>query len=158
VFIATVFSGCTWFSGGDVRLAKALTVTNNTVRYVVASQLPEGPLRELGEQLTTAVANGQSIKSTLDQIAVSDDPYGRAITTALCTGLDSLANRFDPNTQAEPTEQSWDAFMVAQVKVILPRNPVSLVENAVNRFTTAADLAQFQPQVAAKYLQYCLRR
>ena len=158
--IAAFGSGCALLSAGDdsARLGKALQVTNNTVRYVVVTQLPEGALRDLGEELSTAVANGQSIKSTLDQLAVSEDPYGYAITTAFCTGLDLLANGFDPETEAPPTHESWTDFLKAQVKVILPNNPVALVENAVDRFSTAADLSQFQPQVAVRYLQYCFRR
>jgi hypothetical protein len=139
------------------RGARILKVTNNTFKYVVVPNLPDGSLRRLGEELTAAVDARQSLKPTLDRIAASDDPYGEAIASAVCTGLGQVA-QVDESSQNQPTSTSWDRFLIAQVRALLPGNPIDAADAAVRRFTNTANLAEINPRVAQFYFQECARR
>jgi hypothetical protein len=152
-------SGCNWFSSADegARTIQILKVTNNTFDYVVVGNLTDGSLKQLGSEFTAAVDQQLSIKPVLDRVAASDDPYGEAIASATCTGLQQVASS-DETAGAQPTDASWERFLINQVHVLLPANPVNRANAAVKRFTTTADLASINPRLAAFYFRECSRR
>lgn len=149
--------GCI-FTGADdaARATRTLRTTNNTFRYLVVANLPDGSLRQLGQEFTNAVDQGLELKPTLDRIAASDDPYGEAIASAICTGLTQVAAADE--TDPPPTSTSWETFLIEQVHILLPNNPAAVADAAVKRFTTTADLASINPRAAGIYFQECSRR
>jgi hypothetical protein len=130
-------------------------VVNNTTRFAITTHAPPGALHDLGLSITEAIDQGTSIKATLDRIAVSDDPYGKALASAMCTGLGQLAQyENDPNAQPA-TQETWRGFLIAQVKVLLPNNPLVLIQTKVGQLTSTASLAQINPRLAATYFREC---
>ena len=59
---------------------------------------------------------------------------------------------------ADPSSASWEQFLLDQVHILLPNNPLNRVNAAVQRFTTTAELALINPRLAGVYFQECSRR
>jgi hypothetical protein len=154
-------SGC-GASSGEVktagqtgeRIIRGIEATNNTLKYAIPSGVTAGSLHLLGSDFNDAVAKGLPISKILNKVAASDDPYGQAIASSVCFGLGQVASMDDDE---KPTQEGWEAFLIKQVNLLLPTNPVAKVQAAVKRFTTTADLAQINPRLATTYYQECSR-
>jgi hypothetical protein len=159
VVFSLAATGCIGGSGGkqaaEEIAPRLFKVFNNTVRFAIETHVQPGALHDLGLTFSHEVDSGQSINRTLDSIAASDDPYGLALTKAMCIGLGQVAShQNDPNPQPA-TQQTWQDFLVSQVKVLLPNNPLFVIQTKVDQLNTTASLATVNPRLAAAYYQEC---
>jgi hypothetical protein len=90
-------------------------------------------------------------------MAAAEDPYGKAITSAICTGLGKIA---DPNAGADDpsitTPESWHTFFINELsQVILKSTPLKAITAKVDSVTNAANLATINPRLAYTYYREC---
>jgi len=149
--------GCNWGQTAkeSEQLPAVLRVLNNTAKFTFATHVAPGQFHDLGLAVTEAIKNGDSLATDLNKIAASEDPYGKALASAMCTGLGELADN-ENDSAPPPSQEDWRTFLVAQIHVLLPNNLLALVQAKVNQFLATADLALIDPRLAATYYQECL--
>jgi hypothetical protein len=152
-------AGCGGGGGGDVEqapevIATVLKAISAGLHFGVETHVSPGALHDLGLALSESINNGAEIKTTLDRIAASDDPYGEAISQAICIGLGQVAQQ-PPDTTASP--ETWDQFLEQEVEILLPDNPVSVIRAKLNQLNTTTSLAEVNPRLAADYYNMCVR-
>jgi hypothetical protein len=135
-----------------IKLAKA---SSETIVYVARTHPSPGSLDEVAVAFGETLGDELAIQSTLDRIAASDDPYGEAIATAVCSGLAQVATYEDEDDAEAPDTQSWEEFLTGQVASLLPFQPLSVVRSKVQLFNNAASLAEISPHAAVRYVQMC---
>ena len=136
-------------AGVECNSSTTLKATSNAVRYYAHTRPPSSTLYDVGLLVSDSIEGSVTVRETLDRIAVSDEPYGAALATAICTGMENL--RTDNQTASD---EDWNSFLVAEVETLLPGT--ALIETKVDQFTTAANLAQVNPQLARAYYQECI--
>ena len=126
-------------AGTTIFRQRVLKVTTNTIRFAAQAH-PESTWASVAKEFADSLDHQRSIRSALDRMAATDDPFGEAMASAICTGLGQVANS-DTSTSQPPTPQSWQSFLINQMHVLLPSNPVNVVTNYVNRLGASARLA-----------------
>ena len=109
----------------------------------------------MARAIDDAVAQQQAVRTYLDELANSPDPYGRLLTRALCTGMEQVKDFSEEDT---PSDDEWSGFLVEQLKILAPNNPLEIIQSKVDGFTTAAQLSQINPRAAAIYFRECVAR
>jgi hypothetical protein len=161
ILAAVAFVGCGGGGGagpvveGGSGAVRALRATTNTVRFTADQTIPGSALAEVARQIDESVALQQEIRTYLDALANSPDPYGRLLTRALCTGMEQVKDFPEGDT---PTDEEWADFLVAQISILAPNNPIDVIQAKVNGFTTTAQLSQVNPRAAAIYFRECVAR
>jgi hypothetical protein len=159
---ALTLAGC----GGNPNEAKPIskvvdplvTVIKDFFHFTAETHPSPSTLHDVSAGLAEAIGSGQSIKKTLDEMAATDDPFGKAITSAICTGLGTYADPDAADSAPSPTTaQSWQTFLVTEVyKVILKAAyPLTKIQQKVSAVTTTANLATINPRLAYTYYQEC---
>jgi hypothetical protein len=149
--VGIAVSGC---SGEEDTLAVKLV--KNVVLYVVDIHPPPAPLSDLATAVGDSVDKSLSIKAGLDAVAASGDPVWQAISTAVCAGLGEVAQDTNQSpTSQQPSQQSWETFLVQQLDMLVPNNPVADIQADVDQFTVAAKLADINPHLAVTYYKDC---
>jgi hypothetical protein len=153
-------TGCVGGGGGAKQAVeefapRLVKVFANTTKFAIETHVQPGTLHDLGQTFTEDVDFGLSIKATLDKIASSDDPYGSALATATCIGLGQVASHENDPNAGPATQQTWESFLVSQVSVLLPMNPLAVIQTKVDQLNTTASLATINPRLAATYYQEC---
>lgn len=140
---------------GGTRVARALRATTNAVRFTADQTVPGSALADVARAIDDAVAQQQAVRTYLDELANSPDPYGRLLTRALCTGMEQVKDFSEEDT---PSDDEWSGFLVEQLKILAPNNPLEIIQSKVDGFTTAAQLSQINPRAAAIYFRECVAR
>jgi hypothetical protein len=118
--------------------------------------VPGSRIAGVAEFFDEAVSNRQAIRKYLDQLSNSPDPYGKLLTSALCTGMQQLSSR--PEAEGGVPDDVWSTFLIEEVGILAPNNPYEVISGRVNAFVTAAQLANVSPQAAKVYYEECIRR
>ena len=153
ILAAAAFAGCS--PGPEVKGARALRATTNAVRFTADQTVPGSTIAEMARAIDEAVAQQQAVRTYLDQLANSPEPYGRLLTRALCTGMEQVKDFPEEDT---PTDADWSAFLLKQLTILAPNNPIDIIRSKVDGFTTAAQLSQVNPRAAAIYFRECVAR
>jgi hypothetical protein len=126
--------------------------------HYVGSNSNPGAFQDLAVGVAEAIDRGSSIKATLDRVASSDDPFGEALSTAVCSGLESYAAQVSANGDSviPPDTQNWEAYLESEVSRQLPGELASKVHDRVSQFNNAANLASINPRLAQTYARECV--
>jgi hypothetical protein len=156
-------SGCIFGGGGTKASGEAAEVVLPRVSrglHWVGEVAPAGStLSEVARGLGTAIDTGTNIKAQFEKIAASEDPWGEALLTATCYGLENIAEQHRQNNDVLPASaQSWEDFLNKQVAVLLPDKVGSEIRSRVSQFNNAAQLASIQPRAAYIYVRDCALR
>lgn len=150
-------SGCIFGGGGTKQAVEVGLPTVSRGLHWIGEVAPSGgTLSEVALGLGTAIDTGTSIKAQFEKIAASEDPWGEALLTATCYGLNNIAEQHRQNNNVLPaSSQSWEEFLNEGVAALLP-NKLSLeISTRVNQFNNAAQLASIHPRVAYIYVRDC---
>jgi hypothetical protein len=131
--------------------SSTLKATSNAIRYYAHTRPPSSTLYDVGLLVSDSIEGSVTVRETLERIAASDEPYGNALATAICTGMEQLTT--DNQTTSD---EDWNSFLVTEVETLLPNSLPALIDTKVDQFTTAANLAQVNPQLARTYYQQCI--
>lgn len=153
--LATLLAATALASCGPDGTARALRATSNAVRYTADQAVPGSSIAEAARAIDQAVAQQQAVRTYLDELANSPDPYGRLFTRALCTGMEQVKDFPEDDT---PTDEDWSAFLVEQLGILAPNNPIEIIQSKVDGFTTTAELSRINPQMARIYFRECVAR
>lgn len=148
--VALVLSGCGGKGGG-------LQVVEDFLIYTARSHPNPGTFHDVSVVLADAIRTDRSIRHALDEMAAADDPYGKAMSSAICTGLRHIADaNASSDAPATTTAESWRTFLVNEItRVILRAAPIAAIKAEVNKLTNTASLATINPHLAYMYYQEC---
>jgi hypothetical protein len=150
VTLAAAIPGC-----GDDAI-KLIASGSDTIIYVARTHPSPGTLDEAAIAFGQTLNDELTIATALDRIATSEDPYGEAIATAVCTGLARVAEQSEDDDAQPPSTQSWEDFLVDQLTSDF--GPIATIRSKVALFNNAARLAEINPQAAVRYVQVCHSR
>jgi hypothetical protein len=138
----------------------ALPAISKALHYVAESHVQGGQLSEVAAGLGSLVDNYTAIRPKLDQIAASDDPFGKALVTATCYGLSNIAQQQQETDQdlLPPSVETWETFLEDELAALLPDEAADAIHTRVEQFNNAAGLAQINPRAAQVYVQECALR
>lgn len=143
-------------TGTEVVKSRGLRATTNALRFAADETVPGSRIAVAATFFDEAVSNRQAIRNYLDKLANSPDPYGQLLTSALCTGMQQLADR--PEDEGGVSDDVWTTFLTEEVGILAPNNPREVIAGKVNAFVTAAQLANISPQAAKVYYEECVKR
>lgn len=138
------------------RAARVLRATTNAVRFTADQTVPGSSIAEVARAIDEAVTQQQQVRTYLDELANSPDPYGRLLTRALCTGMEQLKDFTEED--APPTDEEWSGFLAEQLKILAPNNLIETIQAKVDGLTTAAQLSRISPRGAAIYFRQCVAK
>lgn len=130
------------------------------LHWIADAHPPGGTLSETARGLAEALDSGTSIKSKLDRVAASDDPFGEALVIATCDGLTQIADqsRESDGNVIGPDARAWEDYLNEAVAVLLPKKSAGVISSRVSQFNNAAQLASIDPGMARVYVQQCALR
>jgi hypothetical protein len=166
VIVANALTGCgSSGSGGKAagraagQAVEAFLPKVSRGLHWVGGVAPGGKLSEVAQGLGTAIDTGTNINGQLKKIAASEDPFGEALVTATCHGLENIATQYGQNNNLLPASaQSWEKYLSEALAELLPANLGGQISARVNQFNNAAQLASINPVYAYRYVQQCALR
>jgi hypothetical protein len=89
-----------------------------------------------------------------DDVAQQDDPFGEALASALCAGMEQISELEDE----EATGDNWEQFLVDTMVEQVGEESRSKVVDKVDGVLTTWELAQVNVRAAQVYWEACVRR
>jgi hypothetical protein len=167
--MALTLTGCPWDAAKTAakdasyvvehhpKIDPLLPAITRSVHWIGDVAPEGGTLKQVAKGFATALETGSDIRTHLQKIAASDDPYGKAFAAATCKGLTQIASEAqqDPNIQLPPP-QAWYDYLLSEVAAQIAANtPLSTVQAKVSQFNTAAQLATINPRLTYAYARAC---